>query len=277
MIKTDLLRGGKGVSYIQILLASSVIAGLAVVGLKMMENQERLARITSQRFETTYIINEMTHLLKDPRNCKASFSGINPKKSVRKINALKKELRGGKHKDTSFYLKYFTFDSSKKLYGQNNIKIISYELSDQGKEVDTEKGSTNLIVSFKGVDNDKDNASLKRSISLKFRLDGASIGQCEAFNNSLRKGDVSVGGSVTLGKGLHVGSQKEGAQVSLKSGLTLVPIGGEFPECNISNVGTLIYMKKFDGERRRSRGHHYLLIRQYCMNNYSIILYVLLA
>ncbi len=237
--------GAKGVSYIQILLASSVIAGLAVVGLKMMKNQEKLARITAQKFEVNYLVGEMFHILKDPQNCKASFSGMSPDKSVRKINALKKELRGGSHKEATYYLKYFTFDSSKKLYAQNSLKILSYNLSDSSLSVDAKRGSTHLVVKLQN--NEETNPiNLVRTIPIRFRTTNGMISNCEAFNNLVDSSNISFGGSLNLGKALHVGPRRAGVELSVAGGMSLQVVKGDFPHCSLVSTGKLIYMKKFD-------------------------------
>lgn len=237
--------GNKGVSYIQILLASSVIAGLAVVGLKMMKNQERLARFTAQRFEVNYLVNEMFHILKDPQNCKASLAGLNPVKSSRKINALKKELSGGVHKETTYYLKYFTFDSSKKLYAQNSLKILNYHLEDKAQSVDAKRGSTNLMVEFENNEEENPN-QLVRSIPIRFRVKAGMISDCEAFNNLVDSSKGSYSGTLNLGKALHIGPLKKGVELSVAGGLGLEVIKGDFPECSLASTGMLIYMKRFD-------------------------------
>lgn len=247
MFMYRLLRRKEGVSYIQILLASSVIAGLAVVGLKMMENQEKLARLTSQKFETSYLLNEMIHILKDPVNCKATFQGMNPSNSVRKINSLKKELRGGKHKESTYYLKYSTFNSSKKYYGQNNIKIESYTLTDEGDDVDVNRGSTNLVVSFV-LDEEEKQAPKKllKSIPLRIKSRGEKLESCVYFNNSASIETTSTLKSRVLGKTLAIGKDSHDVELSLDGGVTLVPLSGDFPSCDKSSVGTLIYSKRHD-------------------------------
>lgn len=237
--------GVRGVSYIQILLASSVIAGLAVVGLKMMKNQERLARFTAQKFEVTYLVNEMFHILKDPLNCKASLAGMSPFKSARKINALKKELSGGQHKEATYYLKYFTFDSSKKLYAQNSLKVLSYNLSDKGSSVDGKRGSTHLVIKLENNEEENPN-QMTRTIPIRFRIKNGLISDCEAFNNLVDSSGISSGGTLNLGKALHVGPRKKGVELSVAGGMSLEVIKGDFPICSLATTGLLIYMKKLD-------------------------------
>lgn len=245
IIRTMLLRE-RGVSYIQILLASSVIAGLAVVGLKMMKNQERLAKLSSQKFEISYLVNEMSFLLKDPLNCEASFKSLDPRLSVRKINSLKKELRGGKHREASYYLKYFTFDSSKKLYGSNDVKILKYHLSDKKPGVSVDKGSTNLVVTFE-IDGDAEKPiELNKFIPLQVKTDGKGIASCELFNSS-SEGFKSSSSSIYIGAGLYVGDKRtEDNQLSVRGSLTILPTAGEFPPCSEKRFGALMFMKKYD-------------------------------
>ncbi len=236
----------RGVSYIQILLASSVIAGLAVIGLKMMKNQERVAKLTSQKFEISYLVNEMSYLLKDPANCKASFDGLNPKTSVRKINSLKKEFRGGKHKEASFYLKYFTFDSSKKLYGEGNIKILNYSLMDTGPGVKVEKGSTELVVTFETDEIESKPVTLKKRIPIKVVLKNDRISACEFLDRSGIIGGRSSKTGLNLGKSLSLGNETIGKGLSVSGDLTLIPHKGELPSCSKARLGQLLYSEKYD-------------------------------
>ena len=229
-------------SYIQILLASSVIAGLAIVGLKMMENQERMARATAIRFESSYLVREISHLLQDPNNCKASLEGLNPSSSVRKINAIKKELRGGKHKEASYYLKYFTFGSSNKLYGQNNIRILNYRLSDLSNTVDVSKGSTNLEVSLQNVYKDEVSKVTVKHIPLKITTSETNkIETCEFFDLSGQIQRTANSNNLNLGKALHIGGRKFGVNLSVTGDISLLARKGKRPGCESNNFGSLIY------------------------------------
>ncbi|MBK26369.1 MAG: hypothetical protein CME70_20385 [Halobacteriovorax sp.] len=246
MKSISLLLRDRGVSYVQILLASSVIAGLAVIGLKMMKNQERVAKLTSQKFEISYLVNEMSFLLKDPANCKASFDGLNPRKSVRKINSLKKEFRGGKHKEASFYLKYFTFDSSKKLYGEGNIKILNYSLLDTAPGVKVEKGSTNLVVTFETEESDGKSITLKKRIPIKVKLENERIKECELSSLAGTSVGATSKSGINLGSSLSLGAETIGSGLAVLGDLTLVPYKGELPPCDEGRFGQLLYSDKYD-------------------------------
>lgn len=221
-----------------------MIAGLAVVGLKMMKNQEKLARITAQKFEVNYLVNEMFHILKDPLNCKASLSGLSPIKSTRKINTLKKELNGGEHKEATYYLKYYTFDSSKKLYSQNSLKILSYHLSDKEVSVDANRGSTHLVIEFEN--NEEEPGRLRRTIPIRFRQKSGLVTDCEAFNNIVGTSKVSFKSSLNLGSGLRLGRKKTNVELSVEGGMSLEVVKGDFPSCSLATTGLLIYMDKLD-------------------------------
>lgn len=243
---SSILRREDGVSYIQILLASSVIAGLAVVGLKMMENQERLARLTTVRFEMSYLVNEISYLLKDPNNCRATFAGLNASKSSRKINALKKELRGGRHKEATFYLKYFTHGSSNKLYGQKNLKIMSYSLSDEANGVDVSKGSTYLEIGFRSVFKDEQGPIITKRVPLRVTLKDEKVVECDVFNNSSGGGRSQSKESYYLGKSMHIGQRVFGANISINGSLTILPVKGKLPVCSDENRGGVVYHENTD-------------------------------
>lgn len=71
-------QSSKGVSFIQVLLASSAIAGLALVGLKLSEDQRKLAKNTYENYLVEYLFEEMKGLLEEPGVCKATLGGLDP-------------------------------------------------------------------------------------------------------------------------------------------------------------------------------------------------------
>jgi len=81
-------RNQQGSSYIQIILASTAIAGLALVGLKMAEEQKKLALDIYRKYLMNYLHQEITYFLSQGSNCQSSF--ISQKYDSLDIRGLKK-------------------------------------------------------------------------------------------------------------------------------------------------------------------------------------------
>lgn len=75
MFLKGLFKDQCGSSYIQIILASTTIAGLALVGLQLARDQKELALDIYRKYLTNYLHQEVTHFLGEERNCQVSFQG----------------------------------------------------------------------------------------------------------------------------------------------------------------------------------------------------------
>ncbi len=73
-----LARCERGVSLVQVLMASTAIAGLALVGLKLAEEQKRVAQETYQIYLVEYFVQEAVQLLYQPNVCRATFENKKP-------------------------------------------------------------------------------------------------------------------------------------------------------------------------------------------------------
>lgn len=117
-----------GFSLLQVLFASSVLGALSLQGVKMLKDQEDLARLTTQRFEIQYILDDMMAVLRDPASCQASLSSADPEA----ITEIQHVFRDPYKNQDSRLILYQTFASSQKTYGQDTVKIQSYRLKLEG-------------------------------------------------------------------------------------------------------------------------------------------------
>lgn len=75
MFCRGIFKNQQGSSYVQIILASTAIAGLALVGLKMAEEQRKLALDIYRKYLMNYLHQEITYFLSQGENCSSSFIG----------------------------------------------------------------------------------------------------------------------------------------------------------------------------------------------------------
>ena len=136
------LKNVKGASMVQVLVASGLFAAVFLGMINLMREQAQTSQSSSREFEMVYVTDEIKSLLSNPSICKASLKGLSPHSD--KLNLLLKPLGDGE------YLEVYptTQNNSQATYGQKNLKILSYELSDKNPEVHTEAGTTEFIITY---------------------------------------------------------------------------------------------------------------------------------
>jgi len=123
-----------GFSLVSVMIAGGLIAGLSVVLISISEQSNKVSAKALFDQDTTQIIGEMTTILSDSTNCKNTLlnqmADLTPPGPITKIhdNASTKYQVGNK-------------------FGNSNLKVLSYELSDVGT-VGVANNETNLIVQF---------------------------------------------------------------------------------------------------------------------------------
>lgn len=138
------MRGNQGFSIIQVLIASTAVAGLALVGLKLAEDQKKIALKTSRSFLVGYIKKEISYLLSSEKNCTLTFKGKMPGSDT--VNSLSQvfvdKATGEVSRSTRFNV------STVYNFGKQNIfSILSYRLSSE-EPYTTEKGYNLLNIEF---------------------------------------------------------------------------------------------------------------------------------
>ncbi|OUR94135.1 hypothetical protein A9Q84_17650 [Halobacteriovorax marinus] len=174
----------KGFSLIQVLISSGMLGAAAVVGIKMMTMQAKMAESSNQRYEMAYIYEEIWRTLQNPESCEATLAG----KSItdwqtKGLNSISTVYY--KSKNRRVLKTYKTFNSGFTFYGVGNLKIENYHLS---RDENSDIPQMHLRVDFnKG----KDTIGAKvvsKTIPLVFSTLDGKIQDC----NALPLSDVAV-------------------------------------------------------------------------------------
>ncbi len=225
----------KGVSFIQVLLASSAIAGLALVGLKLSEDQRALAKTTYENYLGAYLFDEMKGLLQEPGVCKATLEGLNPLGDA--FSVFRRPLNNGKGDN----LVALHFPLSKKEgegYFDSKIKIDSYEITGAPSQ-------NNKLINFKAVFTlNESKRKLIKEVPLTYRLNEKNeISDCRLAVSRkevttdgfwFKKGEILVLENLKL----KIGElESSGAQVLVSGPVKLIE--EEDKDCTIEKEGSL--------------------------------------
>lgn len=165
----------KGMGLTEVLLGAGLLGGLALVGTQLSSNLNRGVKNAETNADIIPLVQSIRQTLSKSENCMATFLGKNPKNEVNAAAALK---------DNSVDAFITKTVNPNLTYGQN-LKIVSYKLSDAGDEVEVDTlKTTNLIIDFdKGKSGYTQSSSKK--ITLKVEVDGTGkITSCIAMTNS---------------------------------------------------------------------------------------------
>lgn len=227
-----------GVSLVQILMASSAIAGLAVVGLKMAEDQKRLVQETFNTYLIEYYLEEVSHILEDKESCSLTFQGLDPLSGS--LSNLKKSTPKG-------ILKLFgtnSSDSGKGSYFNGRIDILGYRLSSENEEVSKKKGITDFVITLALKNSGK---KVQKTIPLNFKANpngtiNSCVRQMNAKTREVKGFWKKSGKGVFLDELALVVGAGEGRKTlfSLNGSLQLSRSGGALP-CNQDLEGVLIF------------------------------------
>jgi hypothetical protein len=122
------------------MIVAGMMSGIFVVSLKIMKNQNKMGKSSSEEFEIIYLFDDIRNQLSNRKICLKTFSKIDFETPS--------ELGGiASIKENQKY-SVQTFSSSGLFYGQNNIKVnsIRYEVGDQ--ESSLKDGEAFLIIDF---------------------------------------------------------------------------------------------------------------------------------
>jgi type II secretory pathway pseudopilin PulG len=152
-----LLRSTRGFSLVEVMIAAGMLGLVSLGVMQLTSNQSKSTKTFETKFEVTSIVAEIRTLLSNTESCKATFA-TNPANGGTAYDynegALSnpmslRSVRGLVTRDR------YTSNTDKNLapsYGNANVKILSYELSDADPSVginaaDTQ-GTTHLIIEF---------------------------------------------------------------------------------------------------------------------------------
>lgn len=120
-----MINNDRGFSLVQVLISSGMLGAAALVGIKMMANQERMAKSTNQKYEISYIHEEIWRTLVDINSCEATLKGH----SLQDIEdgSIKKIRKSFNYDNEARTQNLFTtYSTSNTFYGVDNLKIHKY-------------------------------------------------------------------------------------------------------------------------------------------------------
>ncbi len=167
-----ILRGHKGFSLIEIMLAGAAIIGIGVTLLKMNENTNKSIKYSEKNLEIISLVKEIRSTLSSSGACHNSFSGMNAKNETG-ITQIKNSSG------------VVVFETNKN-YGTVRLKINSIELSDSSDEVSVVTGGSGTTL-LKLVFNrgEKSNSVKLITKNIRMNVNTASddtITGCTAFS-----------------------------------------------------------------------------------------------
>lgn len=166
----------KGFSIVQVMIAAGLLGAIALIATQLTTNMNKGLKNAESQADVQSLLQAMQRLLADPENCSATFLGKDPKDAQNVVNALKS--------GTADDYKTIALDPTVK-YGQGQLRINSYTLTDASDAVDVDTlKTTDLIISF-----DKGKSGLTQKVSkripLKVELDpNGKILSCIATTNA---------------------------------------------------------------------------------------------
>lgn len=170
----------KGFSLVQVMVAAGLLGGIALIATQLTSNMNKGLKNAESTADVQNLVQQIQRLLANPDNCTPTFIGKNAKETPNAVKFIVDNSAGVAAEN----YKVISHDP-KVRYGQGQLRIKSYALSEAGDAVDVETlRTTNLIITFdKGAGGLMKESSKK--ISLKVEVDGDNkITSCIATTNA---------------------------------------------------------------------------------------------
>jgi hypothetical protein len=155
-----------GLSLIQVLMASTAIAGLALVGLRLAEDQKNLAFKTAENYLGEYLTQEIESLLSQPESCSLTLKGLSPSAGTFDVIKRKSKKRSGEEIN---HLHFPVSEKGSHSYFDSKLEILSYELSQAHISENLKKGMSHLLVEMQIK---RDKRKLVKKVPILFVEDG---------------------------------------------------------------------------------------------------------
>ena len=172
----------QGMGLLESLLAVGVLGGLALVINQFSRNAGKVVTNLEMNDDIKVTLQQIQIALSDSENCTTTFLGRRANNALNVVQAIKKKNA------TGFGDAFKTISASSTVsYGQKNLKINSYTLSDTAPEVDVvTTGTTQLLVDFNRGNRGMQANSITKKINLRVVVDGAgNITSCVAFDSAV--------------------------------------------------------------------------------------------
>ncbi len=235
-----MLNSDRGFSLVQVLISSGLLGAAALVGIKMMATQERMARNTNQKYEIAYIHEEIWRNLQDPSSCEATFANLTLTEisdgAIKYIS--KKYSLNNENRNTSLYR---TYSNSRRLYGAKNLKIQSYTaISREGSS----EPIFDFFITFDKGEDSLGSKTIAKGIPIVFSTRNSKIVNCNALPISAGNDEGTQAKDPTklkLVKHLGVNTAPlEEATLAIESTISF-DTQSELPECKSENRGMIRY------------------------------------
>lgn len=170
----------KGFSLVQVMVAAGLLGGIALIATQLTSNMNKGLKNAESTADVQNLIQQIQRTLANPDNCTPTFVGKNAKETPNAIKFIVDNSAGASAEN----FKTISHDP-KVRYGQGQLRIKSYSLSEAGDAVDVETlRTTNLLITF-----DKGAGGLSKEttkkISLKVEVDADNkITSCIATTNA---------------------------------------------------------------------------------------------
>lgn len=240
------LLNSKGAGLIQVLLGSTAIAAMGLIGIELSKNQKKLALKTSALYEMKYLEDELSFVLENKQNCWLNFKDIilsgNLDMEIESIQTRNEDKSLSKE---VLIERLKTYSYGQKYYGQGNIYIKKYFISNHQKtQANRGRFNFNMELIFKEKDNSEQSFLKEVPISYKIE-DNKLFGGCSSsfeqksytknWNSNESDGVYFKNGMV----GINV--VRPESKVNIRGKLMLV--GGDTLRCNSENQGTIRFAK----------------------------------
>ena len=237
-----MLKNNRGFSLVQVLISSGLLGAAALVGIKMMANQEKMALSTNQKYEMAYIHEEIWRTLLDVNSCQATFRNLSLEEvSAGALKLITKSFVS--NSSTQNIALYKTYNESKSLYGVKNLKIVNY-----GAEVRTQDTSPafDLIINFDKGENSIGSKLITKVIPIVFSTQNGKITECNALpiagtEDESKKASLTKPQNLMINGALGINTPPTRvASLKLDEGL-FFDNQSPPPECTTANRGMIRY------------------------------------
>lgn len=171
----------RGVSLVQVLMASTAIAGIALVGIKLAEEQRKVVDQVYQTYLVEYFQQEVVQLLNKPQICRTTMSGKNPELDI--VTAIREKVGESGEKVFVYFPSKDGGEGDGKLYN-GEVKLKSYKIVGKHPRANLNK---NVSVLQLEVQSGKEGKVTLKEIPFSFTKD--EKGRIEECSAQVASGD----------------------------------------------------------------------------------------
>lgn len=165
----------RGVSLVQVLMASTAIAGIALVGIKLAEEQRKVVDQVYQTYLVEYFQQEVVQLLSRPKVCRTTMLGKNPELDV--VSAIREKVGEDGEKVFVYFPSLDGGEGDGRLYN-GEVILKSYKILGKHPRANLKK---NVSVLQLEIQHGKEKTVVKKEVPFSFSQNGKGrIEDCSA-------------------------------------------------------------------------------------------------